>query len=69
MYMLQQLLMTLQISTSNNQMVQHTNFLGLIEMTVLQQNKQRKTATWKQAPCVTHILSISRGILLTWATH
>lgn len=36
---------------------------NLIEMTVLQQNKQRKIDTWKQAPCVTHTLSISRGIL------
>lgn len=66
----QHLLVTLQISTSDNQMVWHTRLLmwNSIVSTALQQNKQSKMNTWKKTSCITQTLRISRGALLTLAT-
>lgn len=66
----QHLSITLQISTSANQMARHTRLLmwNSAVSTALQQNKQNKMNTWKKTSCVTQTLRISGATLLTLAT-
>lgn len=69
-FMHQHLLMTLQISTSDNQMFWHTRLLmwNWTVPTAPQQNKQSKRNTWKKTSCITQTLGISGGTLLALAT-